>query len=454
MNDKRIELLKNKPIKEAINKMSIPAVIGLIVMAVYSIVDTMFVSWISTEATAATQVVFPLMIVASAIGLTFGIGAGSYISRLLGKNDYKKAHVVSSTAFYSALVVGIFVTILGFIFSTEIFTFFGANDDIIELTELYGKYITIGYSISILNMVMNNLLRAEGSAKYSMIGMLIGSVLNIILDPIFIFTFGWGIAGAAIATTLSQIVTLIILIVVYLKGKTVLKINPKDFRFDLEIYKKIFVVGIPTFFKQLLVAISFALINQASIRYGGTDLLAAMGIIIKVSILPINIIFGYGQGFQPVAGYNYGAKNYSRVMESFKYTMFISSLVAIITFVIFNVFGYIVFDIFNSSPEVTELGIRGLRLYSIGILFLGVSNTITMFYSTLGKGREAMLLSVSRQGIFFIPAILVLPQLIGLDGVLIAQSIADILAFLLSGIMFYLFIKSSEEFKSLKKNND
>jgi putative MATE family efflux protein len=444
MNDKRIDLLKNAPVKKAINKMAMPAIIGLLVMAIYNVVDTMFVAWIGTKATGATQVVLPIMLLASAIGLAFGIGGGSYLSRLLGKGDMKKAEQVASTSFYTGLLAGLIFTVLCLSFFEGILTFFGANKDIMSLTKSYGLYIVLGSIVLVLNMVLNNLLRSEGSAKLSMFGMAAGAILNIVLDPLFIFVFDWGIAGAAIATTLSQCVTFVILISHYIKRKTVIHLTIKSIQLKWEIYKEILVVGTPTFFKQLLFSLSIALLNQSSITYGGADLLAATGVITRVTMLPTNIVFGLGQGFQPVAGYNIGAGDKKRVMDSLKYTIIISTIVMAITALCMSLFGKQIFYAFKTSSQVASFGIKGLRYYSLGLVLLGFTNTVTVFYQSLGKGRESLFMSVSRQGIFFIPAIIMLPKLLGINGVLMAQLVADILAMILSLIFIIPFIKKDK----------
>lgn len=446
MDDKRLNILKNDKISTAINKMSMPAVIGLLIMALYNFVDGMFVAWISTEATSATQVVFPIMIIASAIGLMFGMGAGAFISRLLGAKDIEKANTVSSVSFFTALGIGVIFMILNYAFSEQIYTFFGADESIMELTKSYGNYIVLGYSFSILNMVFNNQLRAEGSAKISMIGMIIGSLLNIILDPIFIFDWGLGlgISGAAIATTLSQFVTFSILLFMYLNKKTIISIKFKDFKPNLTIYKEILKIGIPTFVRQILMSFSIALLNTNAMLYGGTDLLAAMGIIIRITMFPINIIFGIGQGFQPVAGYNFGAGNNERVIEAFKYTTFISTIVGVVSLLILNIFGEQLFDIFNTTADASRYGVLGLKYYGYGLLLLGVSNTIAMFYATIGRGTEALLLSTLRQGLFFIPVIIILPKLYGVDGVLLSQTIADILTLVVSIGLIVPFLRNKK----------
>jgi len=433
MNDKRINLMKNEKVSKAINKMAAPAIIGMLVMAIYNVVDSIFVSWISEEGyeVAATQVVMPIMLIASAIGLALGMGGGSYISRLLGKNNKIEANKVASVSFFSGIVLGLIVTAINFILLEPILNLFGADVNTLELAKDYGQYIVIGYAFTILNMITNNLLRSEGSAKYSMIGMAIGSILNIILDPIFIFVFGWGIAGAAIATTLSKIVSTAILLSFYFRKQTILRISLKDFKPSIDIYREILKVGIPTFLRQMLVSVSIGILNNAASDIS-TDLVTAIGIITRVTMIPMYIAFGFGQGFQPVAGYNYGAGNKDRVVDSFKYAIKVSIIVMSISCLLFLVFGNVVFTIYNSSESVTNYGLIGLKYYAIALLFMGISNTISVFYQALGRGFEALILSVARQGIFFIPLILIMPGIMGVDGVLVSQAIADLLTVLLS----------------------
>ena len=433
MNDKRINLMKNEKVSKAINKMATPAIIGMLVMAIYNVVDSIFVSWISEEGyeVAATQVVLPIMLIASSIGLALGMGGGSYISRLLGKNDKLEANKVATVSFFSGIVLGLLITTINIILLEPTLKLFGADINTLELAKDYGQYIIFGYAFTILNMILNNLLRSEGSAKYSMIGMTLGAVLNILLDPIFIFVFGWGIAGAAIATTLSQIISTIILVSFYIKKKTLIKITPKDFKPSIQIYTEILKVGIPTFFRQMLVSVSIGILNNAASDIS-TDLVTAISIMIRVTMIPMYITFGFGQGFQPVAGYNFGAGNKKRVIDSFKYTVFVSIIITSISCLIFLLFGNVVFDIYKSSESVTAYGLVGLKYYAIALLFLGISNTIAVFYQALGRGVEALILSIARQGIFFIPLILILPGVLGVNGVLASQGIADLLTVILS----------------------
>ena len=453
LEDKRIYLMKSAPVKKAVNSLAAPAVLGLFVMAIYNFVDTMFVSWIAMEATAATQVIMPIMMIASSIGLAFGIGGGSYISRLLGKGNIPEAERTVATALFSGALAGLIFMTAGIIFLEPILTVFGADASIMELTKEYGFIIFLGIMPSVLNMVLNNLLRAEGSSKLSMIGMATGALLNIILDPIMIFVFDWGIAGAAIATSLSQCVTSVILISNYLRKKTVLKIKIKRLCLKWKMYKEILSVGLPTFLRQVLMSISIGMLNTAAVTYGAAPLLAAVGIVTKVTMLPMYVVFGLGQGFQPVAGYNLGAGERERVMGSFKYTAIISTAFMFATCVVLITFSRQIFYIFKASESVVYYGVRGMRFYSLSLLTLGFSNTVSVLYQALGRAKEALFMSISRQGLFFLPAIAVMPLLMGTDGVFFAQLAADILTFAATLILIIPFIRKKKIDELILKAN-
>ena len=442
MEDKRINLLKEAPIKKAVNAMALPAIISMIVVAVYNVVDTMFVSWLGTQATGATQVVLPIVMLISAVGLCFGIGGGSFLSRLLGNKDYEKANKVTSTAFFTVVGGGIIFTILSILFLEPILKVFGASGTIMGFAKDYGFYILVGSLFQMGNMALNNLLRSEGSGKISMMGMAIGAVVNIVIDPIFIFTLDLGISGAAIATTLSQIITFSILLGQFLKHKTVSKIHIKYFTPSSEIYKEIFKVGIPTFLQQFLFGISIGFLNQAAVTAGGDNLLAAVGIMYKIIMIPTCILFGIGQGFQPVTGYNFGAKNRERVIESLKYSMLVSLIFGLVSAIILFAFGSELMSIFKPEKAVVEYGITGLKINALSMILMSFSNIIAIYYQAIGKGKEALFLSITRQGIFFIPVIFVLPNLIGLNGVFLAQPVADLLTMIITMIIFVPFVKN------------
>jgi putative MATE family efflux protein len=441
LDDKRIKLLRDAPISKAVNHMSIPAIIGMLVVAIYNIIDTMFVAWLGTEATGATQVVFPIMMLVSAFGLAFGMGGGNYISRLLGANDHKQANKVATVSLLTSIGFGLLFTIGSVALMEPLLRFFGASNDVMAMSKSYGLYILLGSVFSMGNMTMNNMLRSEGSAKLSMIGMATGAVLNIILDPIFIFVLDLGIAGAAIATTLSQAVTFAILIYRYLSHHSVAKIAVKYFRPSRKIYFEMFKVGVPTFFRQVLFSVSIAFLNQGAVTYGGSELLAAVGLVFKVAMLPIYILFGIGQGFQPVVGYNYGAKSKKRVLATLEYSMALSAIIAIVSGVALVLFGRSILKIFKPAEVVMAYGIKGLVYYAFSMVFMSLSNTVAVFYQAIGRGKESLLLAISRQGLFYIPVILIVPKFFGAAGILSAQMIADIFTLILTIIMFVPFLK-------------
>lgn len=447
MNDKRIHLLRDEKISKAIVHMSIPAIIGLMVMGIYNFVDTMFVAWLGTKATGATQVVFPIMMLVSAFGLSFGMGGGSFVSRLMGMNKKDEANKVGTVAFYTVIIVGVLFTILAILGMEPLFGFFGASSEMMALTKDYGFYILLGSVFTMGNMTLNNLLRAEGSAKLSMIGMASGAILNMILDPIFIFVFGWGIQGAAIATTLSQVVSFVILFSRYVSHHSVVRIERKYFKPEWALYKEIFKVGIPTFLRQVLVSLSLGFMNQVAMEFGGSNLLAATGILFRVTMIPIYGIFGIGQGFQPVIGYNYGSKNKDRVVESVSFALKFSAGVALVSCLILVVFAKPILGVFRPETAVLDYGLQGMKYYATSIVFMGLTNIIGVFYQALGKGKESLILSVSRQGIFFIPALMILPGFLGIQGVLASQLVADVLTLILSGVFFipYMTGKRLEE---------
>lgn len=451
MNDKRISLMKDGKINKAINNLAIPAIVGMLVMAIYNVVDSIFVAWTGDYGMAAIQVVLPIMLIASAIGLSLGMGGGSYISRLLGKQERDEASIVASVSFFTGLIVGIIVIVSSLIFLDPILRLFGSDANTHELAYAYGKYITVGFGFTILNMILNNMLRSEGSAMFSMIGMLIGSIINIILDPILIFALDMGIGGAAIATTISQVISTLILLSMYLRKKSILNLSFHLFKPTITIYREILVIALPTFARQLLVSISMGLFNNAATKYGGTDLLSATSVVLRVILIPNYIVFGFGQGFQPVAGYNFGAKNKERVLESLYYSLKITTIVTFSFFVLYNVFSSLIFDIYDATDAVRAYGTIAMRWYTFGMLFLGISNTIGVFYQSIGKGLEAMILSIARQGLFLIPLILILPRFLNTDGVLMSQAICDFLTVILSITMIFFFIKKDRLSKLIEK---
>ncbi|MFW6262357.1 MAG: MATE family efflux transporter, partial [Spirochaetota bacterium] len=318
-NTRRITMLAEGRIGPTLFKLSAPAIVGMVVMAVYNVVDTVFVSLLrDTTAIAATGIVFPLFQLIGAVGLTFGMGAASVISRKLGANDFDAANQAGATAFYSSVGVGLALSLVGAIFITPILTLFGATETILEEATLYGRVILGGSVFQVVNMTTNNLLRSEGASGHSSVGQILGAVLNIALDPIFIFVLDMGVTGAAVATVIAQAGSTFFLLAYYALRKGVLApIDPRHVRLRLATYRAIMVLGFPTFVRQILGSLSFGVLNNAAGAYGESAI-AAISVTLRIFMLMFMSLIGLAQGLQPLVGYNYGAKAFDRVRAAIR----------------------------------------------------------------------------------------------------------------------------------------
>ena len=446
--DTRGRLLAEEPIPRLLAKFAGPAIVGMLVQAIYNIVDAIFVGMIGTEAMAAIAIAFPMFMLISTIGLAMGIGAASYISRLLGEKDIQQANNTASTAFFTTAGLALLFILFGSIFLQQMLRAFGATDTVLPYAIEYSGLLVAGSMFTMSNMCMNNMLRAEGSVKMSMIGLSTGAMLNIILDPIFIFTFGMGIKGAAVATVLAQIVSTILLLGYYLRGKSMVRLHPSLFRLSPTIYREIIKIGFPTFVRQGLVSMSMGLMNNIAGNYGDPAI-AAIGIILRVFPLGLMVLFGFAQGFQPIAGFSYGAKRYDRLLESIKVSLKWSSIFCLVLTLLFMLFTEPIIRIFSRDPEVIAIGVKGMRYFSIPLPILGFTILMGTLFSALGKGLASLILSFSRQGFFLIPCLIVLPGIWGLDGLLVSQTAADIATALLT---LFLSLKLLREIRVLREN--
>jgi putative MATE family efflux protein len=443
----RSKFLGEAPVSKVITKLAIPAIIGMLINAVYNFVDTMFVSWIGTEAMSAAQVGFPVFMIIVAFGQLFGIGGSSYVSRLLGQDNQEKANQTATVVYGTTILSGIAIGACGLLFLNPLLRLFGASSANLDYAIAYTSILFIGAIFIMGNMTLNNLLRAEGSAVTSMFGLILGAALNIILDPLFIFVFDMGVGGAALATILAQAVTTLFLLTHYQKGKSLLKLKFRLFRPTKTIYWETLKIGGPTLIRQLLASFAIGIMNRAASGYG-TEAVAAIGIVSKVFMLGFYALLGYTQGFMPVAGFNYGAEKFERVLESIRVGKRVSTFYCLIIFVGFLVFAKPLIMIFKPDPIVANLAIKGLRIWALSMPVLGYSVIVNMLFQAIGKGKEAAILSISRQGIILIPLLLILPSLFGLIGVLVAQPIADALTFLVT-----IFFDSKVK-KELKASRD
>ena len=451
--DEKTSKLAEMPIPKLLTEMSIPAIIGMLVTAVYNIVDTIFVGRIGTEAIGAVTIAFPLFMVISAIGLAFGIGSGSYISRLLGEDNKEMANRVSSTSIITTFIVGILFASFGLYYLRPLLRMFGAIDVIMPYAVNYTAIIIIGSIFTMSNMNMNNMVRAEGSAKMSMIALSSGAVLNIILDPILIFYFNMGITGASTATVISQAVSTVMLISFYNSERSVLDFKFKNFKPTFSIYAEIMKIGVPTLIRQLLSSVAMTVLNNMAAVYGAAAV-ASIGIINRVFSFGFFVIAGFTQGFQPVAGFNFGARKIERLKESIKVTMQRTTIFGVTLFIAFFFFNREVISLFSGDPEVIDIAASGLRLYALILPLLGFAITSNTLFQALGHGIPATILSLSRQGFFFIPAIYFLSNNFGLQGLFMAQPTADGLTFILAGGLFVYVYREIKELEAEEKSRD
>ena len=420
-------------ISKLITMLAIPTVISMLVTALYNFGDTYFVTSLNNDTiTAAVNVVFPLMTIIQAIGFMIGMGAGSIIARLLGKHLDKEASKVASSALFSAILVGSIIMTFGLIFIDPLMHLIRASDTVMPYARSYAFYIILSAPIMMASFALNNCLRAEGKAKLSTIGLTTGGVLNLLLDPLFIFTFNLGIKGAAIATAISQCVSFIILLSFYLAKKTVIKLSIKNISFKFKDYGLICVIGLPSLLRQGLASIATVLLNDAANHYGGDPGTAAMGVVAKITQIIFMVMLGIGQGYQPVVGYNYSSKKYNRVKEAFWFMVKMSSIVMIFGSLILALLSDPLVRVFVNSESGISIGRNALIFQCIGLVFCPLGVACNMSFQSLGKKFRAILVSCLRQGICYIPFIIVLPLFIGITGVELSLMIADILTFIIS----------------------
>ncbi|ACQ52969.1 MATE family efflux transporter [Clostridium botulinum] len=429
------EMMEKESISKVLLKLSVPAIIAMLINAIYNIVDTMFVGMLNnTSAIAAVSIVYPLFMFIGAIGVMFGAGGASYLSRLLGEKKKEEADRTLTSTIVIGCIFSLIFTVICIIFLEQFLLMYGATETTMPYAKEYGYTIVAGSIFTIGTAIMSNTIRAEGNSKYSMIATCIGGVINIILDPIFMFKFGMGIKGAAVATVISQLVSFIFLLRYYYSKKSYIKLGIKFFKPTFNMFFEILKIGIPIFVTQVLASFALGFMNLGAKPYGDAAV-AAMGIAFRVMSIGFYIVFGIGQGFQPVAGYNYGSKNFTRLKEAVKLSIKWSVVSGIVISILFIVFAEGCMLIFTRDREVINIGIKAFRAASLLFPLFGYVNTYAVLYQALGKALGAFILSISRQGIFYIPLMYILPKFMGLAGVIFCQTAADGLAFIETFIM-------------------
>lgn len=434
LNDPKAQYEKmvNTPIPKLVTTLAVPTVISMLITSIYNMADTYFVSQINTQASAAVGICFPIMSIIQAIGFVLGMGSGSIVSRRLGEEKNDEACKVSATGFWTAIGFGLIVLLFGNVFIAQMLYLVGASETILPYAEDYTFYILYGAPFMCATFVLNNLLRAEGKAFLAMIGSTVGCILNIFMDPLFIFGFGMGIKGAALATFIGQIIGFVILLWMFLSKKTICTLKIKDFRFGKGFFWFIIMTGLPSLGRQGLASISSILLNRQAGLYGDAAI-AAMSIATKICMFVASVMIGIGQGYSPVAGYNYGAKRYDRVRSSTYFMIFASAgLMAIIAVIGFIFAPQIMYAFRKDDLEVLAIGVVTLRWQ---IAFMPLHSPIVatnMLMQSTGHIPSATFLSCTRNGICFIPLIILLPMFFGIFGVETAQAFADLLSIIIA----------------------
>jgi len=414
------------PIPKLLLLLSLPSIVSMIITSIYNTADAYFVSQLSTAASGAVGIVLPMMALTQGIGFTYAVGAGTQTAQLLGARKVDEANKFGSSAMAIAMISGLLITIIGQWQLDNLLRLFGATDTILPYAKDYARWILFGAPITISQFVLNLQLRFQGKNNLSMIGLMVGGILNIILDPIFIFVLELGIRGAALATIVSQTVSWIILYWM-VKNKSILELSLKSISRDVKIYGTIIGTGISSFLRQGLASISIILLNNAA-RPFGDEVIAAIVIVGRISMIMFSVMLGIGQGFQPIAGYNYGAKKYARVKQVWRFTyVAMTVLVAIVGVGIFVLAPQLV-TAFRSDPMVVKTGSTMLRYISLSLISQPMLISTNMLLQTTGHIKASSFLASTRQGLFFIPLLLILPSMLGVPGIQISQPIADVLS--------------------------
>lgn len=436
------------PIPKLICSLAIPTIISMLVTSFYNVADTFFVGKLDTQSTAAVGVVFSIMAIIQAVGFFFGHGSGNYISRKLGSKELEEASAMAANGFYLSLFSGVCIALAGIIFLNPLSVALGSTPTILPYTKRYLRIILLGAPFMTSSLVLNNQLRFQGRASFAMVGIVTGAVLNIALDPILIFRFHMGISGAAAATVTSQFCSFLLLVFMTRKGGSI-QIRFRNLKVNGYFLKEIFRGGIPSLCRQGLASIAVIFLNHAAGDYGDAAI-AGMSIVNRVTMFANSALIGFGQGFQPVCGFNYGAKLYGRVREGFFFCVKYAFIFLIVVSALCGIFAPEIVALFRrEDQQVIETGALALRLQCITFPLNAWIVTSNMMLQSIGKALKASLIAAARQGYFFIPFILILSYLLGLLGVQITQAAADVCTFILSVPLALSVLK---EMKSAENN--
>ena len=424
--EQKFHQMTEEPVGQLICRLALPCIISMLVTAFYNMADTFFVGMLkSNSATGAVGVVFSLMAIIQAVGFFFGHGSGNFISRELGKHNYEEASNMAATVFFSALAARLLICVLGQIFLQPLAYLLGSTDTILPYAKAYLRVILIGAPWMTASLVLNNQLRFQGSAAYAMVGIASGAVLNIGLDPLLIFVFGMGVAGAAWATIFSQFVSFCLLLIGCTKGGN-LHIHISRVQLKWSYYAMIIKGGLPSLARQGLASVATICLNQAARSYGDAAI-AAMSVVQRIMMFGASAMIGFGQGFQPVCGFNYGARLYHRVKEGFWFCVKTSTVFLFAVGTLGFIFAPQLVALFRDDPQVIAYGATALRFQCVTFCFQGWVVMSNMMLQTIGRTAPATFLAMARQGVFFIPLVWILSAAFGMLGIQMTQTVSDCL---------------------------
>lgn len=457
--EKREQIFSSYPIPKAVAALAVPSILSSIVNVIYNMADTYFVSLMKdTNATAAVSITMPVFLFFVAFGNIFGVGGSAYISRSMGEGKKEKVKKISSFSIFSSILAGVILLALILVFIKPLINALGAtNDAVYNYGYDYLKYIAIGGPMIVTSITASNLVRGEGGAKESMIGMMIGTVTNIILDPIMILALDMGVGGAAIATVIGNVASVVYYAVYLMRGNSILSCNPARFSVKEGIARNVIPIGVPAAINNILMSVSNIILNNFMEDYG-SEAIAALGIAMKVNMLIVFVQMGTGIGVQPLIGYSYGAKNLERLKKTMRFTMLCTFITGTVLTILYFIFTADIINIFNGEGNqlVTDYGVKILRGLNLAGPFIGIMFTYNFAFQGMGKSIPSLVLSLGRQGLIFLPLLILMSKFVGFDGIVYAQSTADLVCILLAIIMFSAIkskMKKDPVYYSQKANN-
>ena len=438
----RSQQLGEEKIGKLLLKFSIPAIIGMLVNGLYNIVDRIFVGrGVGSLALSGIAISFPITLAIMAFGMLIGIGATAVISIRLGQQKREEAERIVGNAFVLLVGISLLITFLGYLFMDPLLVGLGASAEVLPYAKQYISVLLAGAVFQSVGFGMNNFIRAEGNPKIAMYTMILGAVLNTILNPIFIFGMHLGVAGSALATVISQFVTSVWVMYYFLGNRAMLKLRLRNFKLEWMLVKAILAIGLSPFSMQIVGSFVTVFLNKSLAIYGGDVSIAAMGIITSIAMLIFMPIFGIGQGSQPILGYNYGARNYERVKQTLKLTVIAATGVMSLGFLMVEFFPIALMSLFSTDPELIRIGANGMRIYLVMLPIIGFQVTVVGYFQATGKPRKSLFLSLSRQLIFLVPMIWILPRFFGLRGVWLASPVADFASAAVTALWLYQDLK-------------